>query len=155
MPKKIYEIELTKSEKEHLENLVSSGTQKARKLTRGRILLKANQKWTDKQICEALDVSRATVERTRQKYKNEGLEVAINGKGSTRQYERKVNGKEEAHLIALVCGSPPEGYAKWSMHLLAEKFVLLEQVEVESISHETGRQVLKKTSLSRGKIGNG
>jgi transposase len=155
MPKKIYEVELSASERDHLENIVSSGTEKARKLTRARILLKADDGWTDPQIQAALDVSRPTVERVRRKYVVEGLNAALNRKKPNREYERKIDGRDEAHLIALVCGDPPAGYAKWSMRLLAERFVALEQVEVETVSHETIRQVLKKMNLSPGKTNNG
>lgn len=155
MPKKIYEVELSASERNHLENIVSSGTEKARKLTRARILLKADEGWTDPQIQAALDVSRPTVERVRRKYVIEGLNAALNRRKPDREYERKIDGRDEAHLIALVCGDPPEGYAKWSMRLLAERFVALEQVEVETVSHETVRQVLKKMNLSLGKTNNG
>jgi len=155
MPKKIYVVELSASEREHLENIVSTGTEKARKLTRARILLKADEGWTDPQIQAALDVSRPTVERVRRKYVMAGLNAALNRKKPDREYERKIDGRDEAHLIALVCGDPPEGYAKWSMRLLAERFVALEQVEVETVSHETVRQVLKKMNLSLGKTNNG
>ena len=155
MPKKIYEVELSASERDHLENIVSSGTEKARKLTRARILLKADEGWTDPQIQAALNVSRPTVERVRRKYVMEGLTAALNRKQPDREYERKIDGRDEAHLIALVCGDPPDGYAKWSMRLLAERFVALEHVEVETVSHETVRQVLKKMNLSPGKTNNG
>jgi len=150
MPAKKYKIKLEKSEREHLENITSSGTEKARKLTRARILLKANEGWTDQQIQEALNVSRPTIERVRKNYVEKGLAAAINRKASSRQYERKLDGREEAQLIALVCGPPPEGRARWSLRLMAEKLVALEQVEIETISHETVRQVLKKTNLSPG-----
>ena len=155
MPKKIYDVELSASERDHLENIVSTGTEKARKLTRARILLKADEGWTDPQIQAALDVSRPTVERVRRKYVTEGLNAALNRKQPDRDYQRKIDGRDEAHLIALVCGDPPEGYAKWSMRLLAERFVDLEQVAVETVSHETVRQTLKKMNLSPGKTNNG
>lgn len=155
MPKKMYLVELSESERDHLENIVSTGTEKARKLTRARILLKADEGWTDPQIQAALDVSRPTVERVRRKYVTEGLSAALNRKKPDRDYQRKIDGRDEAHLIALVCGDPPEGYAKWSMRLLAKHFVELEQVEVETVSHETVRQVLKKMNLSPGKTSNG
>jgi transposase len=155
MPKKIYDVHLSTSERDHLENIISSGTENARKLTRSRILLKADENWLDKEICAALDVGRATVERIRRRYVEEGLNIALNGRKTTRQYNRKVDGRDEAHLIALVCGAPPEGRANWSLRLLAEKFVVLEETTVESISHETVRQVLKKTNLSLGKTKNG
>ncbi len=151
MPAKKYKVKLEKSEREHLENITSSGTEKVRKLRRVRILLKADEGWTDQEIQEALDVSRPTIERVRKNYAEKGLAAAINRKASTCQYKRKLDGREEAHLIALVCGAPPEGRARWSLRLIAEHFVALEQVELESISHESIRQVLKKMNLSHGK----
>ena len=145
--KKVYEVELSQAERDHLKNLVSTGTQKARKLTRARILLKADEGWSDEAISQALDVGIATVGRVRQRYVKEGLDRAINDKPRTRQYERKIDGKTEAHLVALACGEPPEGYARWSLRLLAEELVKLEQVPLTSVSHETVRQGLKKNDL--------
>jgi transposase len=153
--KKVYEVKLSCPERDHLINLISSGTENARKLTRGRILLKADEDWTDDLISQALDVGIATVGRIRRKYAEGGLDNALNRQPSRRQYERKIDGKSEAHLVALVCGEPPEGYAHWTLRLLADRLVKLEQVEVESVSHETIRQVLKKTTLSPGKTSNG
>jgi transposase len=153
--KQEYQVKLSQSERDHLENLVSTGTEKARKLTRARILLKADEGWADKEIAKALDVGSATVGRIRRRYAREGLDSALNRKKSRRQYERKLDGADEAHLIALACGEPPAGYARWSLRLLSERLVSLEQVEVESVSHETVRQVLKKTNLSLGGTSNG
>jgi transposase len=153
--KKVYEVNLSESERNHLDNLVSTGVEKARKLTRARILLKANEGWTDKQIRRALNVGQATVGRVRKRYTEGGMDASINRKLTTRQYRRKIDGQAEAHLIALVCGDPPEGYARWSLRLLSERLVALEQVEIDSVSHETVRQTLKKTNLSPGRTNNG
>lgn len=153
--KKIYEVKLSEAERDHLKNLVSTGTEKARKLTRSRILLKADEGWPDEAISQALDVGIATVGRVRQRYVEDGLERVLHGKPRCRQYERKIDGNSEAHLIALTCGEPPAGYGRWSLRLLARELVKLEQVELETISHETVRQVLKKTILSRGSNNNG
>jgi transposase len=153
--KQKYQVKLSQSEREHLENLVSTGTERARKLTRARILLKADAGWIDKEIVKALDVSQPTVGRIRMRYATEGLDSALNRKKSGRQYERKIDGADEAQLIALACSEPPEGYARWSLRLLSERLVALEQVEIESVSHETVRQVLKKTNLSPGRTSNG
>ena len=150
MSKKLYEVKLGQSERDYLIDLTTKGEEKARKLTRARILLKADEKWTDQEISLALDVGTATVERVRKRYSESGLEVALNGKASTRVYSRLIDGHNEAFLIALVCGNPPEGYAGWTLRLLAEELVKLEEVELESISYETVRQVLKKTNLSLG-----
>ncbi len=153
--KKIYEVNLSQGEGDHLKNLVSAGVEKTRKLTRARILLKASEGWTDEQIHEALDVGQATVGRIRKRYAEEGLEVALNRRPTSRQYERKIDGKTEAYLIAMTCGDAPAGYARWSLRLLSERLVALEEVEIESVSHETIRQALKKTNSNHGKISNG
>jgi len=150
-----HQVKLSQSERDHLRNLVSSGTGNARKLTRARILLKADAGWVDKEIAKALDVGQGTVGRIRKRYASDGLEIALNRQAPRRQYERKIDGAAEAQLIALTCSEPPEGYARWSLRLLSEQLVALEQVEIESVSHETVRQVLKKTNSSLGKTSNG
>jgi len=153
--KKTYVVNLSQAEREHLENIVSSGVEQARKLTRARILLKADHDWTDKEISNALDVGSATVERIRKRCAEEGMTAALERKKSSRQYESKIDGETEAHLIALACGAPPEGRASWTLSLLSDRLVKLEQVELESVSYETVRKALKKTNLNRGKISNG
>ena len=125
------------------------------KLARARILLKADDGWKDEQIVQAPDVSRPTVERTRKRFVQEGFEVALNGRPRQRIYEHKLDGKAEAHLIALACSEPPEGHARWTLRLLAERFVQLEQVEVDSVSYETVRRVLKKVRSNPGSRNNG
>ena len=153
--KQEYQVKLSQSERDHLENLISAGTEKARKLTRARILLKADAGWTDEQTAKALDVGMTTIGRIRKRHATEGLSAALNRKPTRRQYERKIDGAAEAQLIALTCGEPPTGYARWSLRLLSERLVTLEQVEIESVSHETVRQVLKKTNSSLGRTSNG
>ena len=153
--KQIYEVKLSQSEQDHLENLISRGKEKARKLTRARILLKANEGWSDPEIVRALDVGTATIERVRKQYVDEGLDSALNRKPTSRQQERKIDGAAEAHLIALACSEPPAGSARWTLQLLADRMVALEQVAIESVSKETVRRALKKTSLSLGRINNG
>lgn len=150
-----YIVTLTQEERDSLRQMLSAGKERARKLTRARILLKADENWTDEAIHQALDVSISTIERTRRRFVEEGLEAALNRRPSTRQYERKLDGNAEAHLIALACSSPPAGRKHWSLRLLAEKLVTLEQVDVDSVSHETVRQTLKKTNLSLGRRSSG
>ncbi len=142
--RKKYIVKLTAKEKEQLRMLLSSGKERVRKLTRARILLKANEGWTDRSICVALDVSRPTVERTRRRFVEEGFEASLSHRSPRRVYERRLDGDAEAYLIALACSSPPEGRERWTLRLLAERLVMLEQVDVESVSYETVRQVLKK-----------
>ena len=105
---------------------------------------------------ECIDFREQFFQRTAAtQYFEKGLEYAINCKPSSRQYERKIDGKTEAHLIALSCGNPPAGYADWTLRLLADRVVKLEQVEIETISHETVRQVLKKSASNHGSRSNG
>jgi transposase len=98
----------------------------------------------DPEIVEALGCGRASVERVRKRFVEEGLDAALSPKPSLRVYERKLDGKAEAHLIALTCGAPPEGRSRWTLRLLSDQMVVLEHVE--SVSYETVRRVLKKTS---------
>lgn len=153
--KQRYEVNLSQSEQDHLENLLSRGKEKARKLTRARILLKANEGWSDPEIVRALDVGTATIERVRKQYVEEGLDGALNRKATSRQQERKIDGATEAHLIALACSEPPAGAARWTLQLLADGLVALEQVELAAVSKETVRRALKKTNLSLGRRNNG
>ena len=142
--RKKYIVKLTVDEKEQLRVLLSSGKERVRKLTRARILIKANEGWTDRSICVALDVSRPTVERTRRRFVEEGFESSLSHRSPRRDYERRLDGDAEARLIALACSSAPEGRGRWTLRLLAQRLVMLEQVDVESVSYETVRQVLKK-----------
>jgi hypothetical protein len=108
------------------------------------ILLKADEGWKDEDIHRALDVSIPTIGRVRLRFVEEGLEAALNCLPPTRRYERKLDGKAEAYLIALACSPPPEGRKRRSLRLLAERLVTLEQLGIDSVSHETVRQVFKK-----------
>jgi transposase len=143
---KKYVVTLTEEERQYLRQMLSGGEEKVRKLARARILLKANEGWTDEALGEALYSSVSTIERTRRRFVEEGLEAALNRRRSTRRYERKLDGNAEAHLVALACSAPPEGRERWTLRLLAEALVSLEQVDIDSVSHETVRQVLKKRS---------
>ena len=148
MPKK-YVVCLTEAEREHLEKLVRKGKAHARKLLYARLLLKADankDSWTDERIAEALEVSTATVARERRRFCEEGLEVALMPKKPGRPRRRVLDGRAEAHLIALACLDPPEGRERWSMRLLADRMV--ELGHVESVSYETVRRTLKKTASS-------
>lgn len=149
MPKKRYKVTLTVDEREYLRRLISNGKARAYKQRHARILLKADQGpqgeyWTDDEIQNALDVHHTTVERLRQRLVEEGLEAALTPKKQKNRKEKKLDGKAEAHLIAIACSPPPEGYVRWTLKLLADQLVALEIVD--SISPETVRQGLKKTS---------
>jgi transposase len=155
MPRKKYIVNLTEEERVRLKNMISAGQESARKLARARILLKADEGWTDATISQALDVGTATVGRVRQRCVEESLEAALNRRKPGRNYERKLDGQAEAHLIALACSKPPVGYGRWTLRLLADELVKLEQVELDSISHEAVRIALKKTNLNLGSRSNG
>ena len=147
---KKYRVTLTAEERQDLEALIHKGKGAARKLTRARILLKADASpeqgpsWTDEQIKDALDVGLVTIHRVRQSFVEEGLDATLWPRPRNRRYERKLDGEQEAHLIALACGKPPAGRARWTLRLLAERFVALGHVD--DVSHETVRQTLKKTN---------
>ena len=148
--KKKYPVILSETERDNLRSLIAAGTAPARKLTHARILLKADQSpegpgWVDDAVAEAVEVSQPTVSRVRKQYFEEGLEAAINRRPPNREYHRKLDGKQEARLVALACSEPPEGQARWSLRLLADKMVELEIVE-EDISYQTVRRTLKKTN---------
>jgi hypothetical protein len=150
---KRYRVTLTQEERDGLQKLVSAGKGAARKLTRARILLLADQSEggpsrADPEIVEALNCGRATVERVRKLFVEEGLEATLQPKPTTRNYERKLDGKAEAHLIALACGAPPNGRARWTLRLLGDRMVGLGHLD--SVAHETVRRTLKKTNLSLG-----
>jgi transposase len=148
---KKYVVRLTEEERTQIERLLRRGKAHARKLLYGRILLKADASgpdhWTDERIADAFEVSTATVARERQRYYEDGLEVALMPKKPGRPRRRVLDGRAEAHLIALSCSDPPEGRERWSMRLLADRMV--ELGHVDTVSYETVRRTLKKTSSSR------
>ena len=154
MPAKRYSVLLDQDQRDSLITLTTSGTASARKLTHARILLKADAgefgpAFLDKAIKAALDVSLSTIQRVRKTFALEGLEAAlIPRKPSQVSRPKKFDGEKEAHLIALACSDPPEGHACWTLRLLAEKMVELHHFS--SISHESIRQVLKKTNCVPG-----
>ena len=152
MPKK-YIVTLSDDERSELEKMIRSGKAPARKLMRARILLKADsaserEGWADADICRAVDVSAPTVWRTRKRFVEESFEAAVNSRRPGRHYKRKLDGDQEAHLIAIACSQPPEGRQRWTLRLLRTRMIELKLVE--SLSHETVREVLKKTSSSLG-----
>ena len=147
---KKYKVTLTEEEREELRQLIGKGKGAARKLLHARILLKADsqQEWSDQAISEALEVSISTIERVRERFVEEGLAAALERKAPRRVYQRKLDGEQEAHLVALVCSQPPEERGRWTLKLLAQKMVELDYVE--SIAPETIRQTLKKMNLNPG-----
>jgi transposase len=152
--KKKYKVTLAAEERNSLQELIAAGKAAARKLAHARILLKADAApegpaWTDARIADAVEVDVTTVERVRERLVEQGLDAALGRKKQDRpSRERKLDGEAEARLIAVACSAPPAGRARWTLRLLADRLVELEVVE--AVSHETVRQVLKKTSSSRG-----
>lgn len=150
---KKYRVTLTEAEREELGQLINTGKGAARKLLHARILLKADaseghEGWSDEAIHAALEVSVSTIERVRERFVEEGLAASLQRKATKREYKRKLDGGQEAHLVALVCGQPPEDRGRWTLKLLAQQMVELEYVD--SIAPETIRQTLKKMNSSHG-----
>jgi transposase len=151
---KKYIVTLTDEERQSLHELLSAGKAAAQKLAHARILLKAEAApdgpaWPDEQIAEALEMGLSTIARVRQRFVEQGLDAALGRKPQDRPSRpRKLDGAAEARLIALACSPPPPGRADWTMRLLADRLVELEVID--AVSHETVRQVLKKTNSSRG-----
>ncbi|HMF11810.1 MAG TPA: helix-turn-helix domain-containing protein [Gemmataceae bacterium] len=144
-------VRLTGEQRQALEKLATTGKGSAATITRARILLKADvdgDGWADDRIAAALDTSATTVARIRKKFVLQGLEAAVQRKRPAGRQYRKLDGAQEARLAALACGPPPEGQARWTMQLLADKLVELEVVR--SIDPATVCRTLKKTRSSRG-----
>ncbi len=150
---KQYIVRLPSEERLLLLDLISAGKAAARAQTHARILLKADAgpdgpAWIDTAIADALETSLRTVERVREAWVCEGLDAALYRKRPSAPRMRKLDGEQEAHLIAIACSPPPTGRARWTLRLLSERLVELEVVE--SIAPETVRQALKQTSSNRG-----
>ena len=149
---KKYMVTLTEAERDGLAAMISKGRADARKLAHARILLQADEAdggpaRTDADIAGALDTSTRTCERVRERFVEQGLEAALLPKPTKRVYARRLDGKQEARLVALACSGPPAGKARWTLRLLADELVELEVVD--AVSHETVRQTLKKTCSNR------
>ncbi len=146
---KRYVVRLSEEERGHLEGLLRRGKAHTRKLLYARILLKADAAeggpaWADERIADAFGTSAATVARERRRFSEEGLEVALMPKKPGKPRRRVLDGRAEARLVALSCSEPPEGRGSWTLRLLADRMV--ELGHVETLSHETVRRTLKKTS---------
>lgn len=150
MAKKIkYIVRLQVEERQQLHQLVNTGKRAAATILKAQVLLKADADgpaWSDPEIEEAFDVSLSTIHRVRQAFVEEGLEAALYRKKPTGRQYRKLDGAEEARLIAVACSKPPSGRSRWTLQLLADKLVELDVVD--SISRECVRNTLKKTTSS-------
>lgn len=151
---KKYVVTLTESEREELTGLTSKGTHSSQKILNALILLATDEgvhqtdRSTGEQIARVLNTSMRKIDRVKKRFVEQGLETALGRKKVSRVYKRKVDGDFEAHLVALSCSKPPEGFARWSLRLLADRVVELDYID--SVSHETVRGVLKKTKSSPG-----
>lgn len=142
---KKYIVKLTSTERKQLKEIIAKGKAAAYKIKHANILLKADASWSDEKIARAFDCNVNTPRNVRQRFVEHGLEAALERKKQAAPSREKIlDGKGEAHLIALSCSQPPEGRARWTLHLLADK--LIELQVVDSVSHETVRRTLKKMS---------
>ena len=153
MANKRYIIELTSEEKKQLKKLIRTGKIAAYRQRHARILLLADEasyleRMTDEQIAKAASCGIATIERLRKRFVEDGFEAALERHKSSRRYDSKLDGDGQAHLIALACGQPPDGFKRWTLRLLADKMVQLDYCN--SLSYQTVRRTLKKTNLNLG-----
>ena len=151
---KRYKVTLNLDEREELKTITSKGSHKSQKVINALILLNCdegefqNSRSKNADIVDILHISMKKIDRVKKRFVEEGLDIALNGHKGQRVYQRKADGNLEAHLVALSCSEPPEGFTRWSLRLLADKAVELSYVD--SISYETIRRVLKKTKLNLG-----
>jgi len=151
---KKYIVTLTKDERETLGRLTSKGKHRSQKILNALILLGCDEGEyqkkcsTNEVMANVLNISMRKIDRVKKRFVIEGFDIALNGKKGTRIYAKIADGDFEAHLVALSCSEAPEGFARWSLRLLADKVVELNYID--SISHETVRRILKKTKSSLG-----
>ena len=154
-----YLVTLTEEERIELKSISSKGKHRSQKVLNALILLGCDEgsfqqkRSINQDIATVLNVSMKKIDRLKKRFVEKGLEIALNGTKGQRAYEKKADGEFEAHLVALSCSDPPEGHRRWSLRLLADTVVELQYIE--TVSHETIRQVLKKTSSSLGKKSTG
>jgi len=156
---KKYIVTLTMDERKKLSAIASKGKHKSQKVINSLILLGCDEgefqdkRCPNKEIAQVLNISMKKIDRVKKKFVEEGLSVALEGKKSSRVYQKIVDGDFEAHLVALSCSEPPQGFARWSLRLLADKAVELNYID--NVSHETVRRVLKKMKLNLGSVKGG
>lgn len=149
-----YKVTLLQDERGDLEAITRRGSHRSQKVINALILLNCDegafntQRLRGEDIATALRISMRKIDRVKKRFVEEGLDAALGRRPSSRVYQSKTDGEFEAHLVALSCGDPPKGYARWSLRLLADRAVELEYID--SVSYETVRRVLKKTNSSRG-----
>ncbi len=147
-------VTLTEEERNYLTELSSKGKHRTQKILNALTLLACDEgphqqkRSKNEEIARVLNTSMRKIDRVKKRFVVDGLDVALHGKKGSRVYAKKADGDFEAHLVALSCSEPPEGFSRWTLRLLAEKVVELDYID--SISHETVRRVLKKTNLNLG-----
>ena len=150
---KLYKVTLLASERGDLKAITHKGSHQSQKVINALILLNCDEsefnehRTKGEDVANILRISMRKVDRVKKRFVEEGLEVALGGRQGQRNYERKTDGEFEAHLIAMSCGAPPKGFARWSLRLLADRAVELEYIDC--VSYETVRRVLKKTKSNR------
>jgi transposase len=147
-----YLVDLTEEERGHLLDVIHKGKTTARRVARAHILLRASVGATDEEIAETLHLGLSTVHRTRQRFVDDGLTVALNEQSRSGS-PPALTGKQAAFLVALACSTPPAGRHRWTLKLLADRFVELRQIDM--ISPDTVGRVLKKTTSNLGNAKNG
>ncbi len=151
---KLYKVTLLAGEREELEAITHKGSHPSQKVINALILLNCDEgefndhRTRGEDVANILRICMRKVDRIKKRFVEEGLDAALGRKPSQRSYEHKADGEFEAHLVALSCGEPPKGFARWSLRLLADRAVALEYID--SVSHETVRRMLKKTKSNRG-----
>jgi hypothetical protein len=152
---KKFTVTLTQEERVDLKQIASKGKHKSQKVINSLILLGCDEgsyqetRSTSEEISRILKTSMRKIDRVKKRFVVDGLDVALNGRKGSRIYVKKADGDFEAHLVALSCSDPPEGFSRWSLRLLADKVVELNYID--AISHESIRRILKKTNLNLGK----
>jgi len=145
---KKYKVTLTEEERSELKTLTSKGSHRSQKVLNALILLNCDEgefqdeRLINEMVASVLQISMKKIDRVKKRFVEEGFDIALNGRKGERVYAKKADGDFEAHLVALSCTEPPEGFARWSLRLLADRVVELNYID--SISHETVRRVLKK-----------
>jgi transposase len=156
---KKYIVTLTEDERENLGVLTSKGKHRSQKILNALILLGCDEgefqkkRSTNKEISKVLNISMKKIDRVKKRFVEDGLDITLNGRKRSRIYAKKTDGDFEAHLVALSCSDPPDGFARWSLRLLADRIVELDYID--SVSHETIRRVLKKMKLNLGSVKGG
>ena len=156
---KRYKVTLQKEEREHLEAITRKGSHQSQRIVNALVLLNCDEGELNErhargeELAKILRISMRKIDRVKRRFVEEGLEAALGSRQGQRVHERKADGDFEAHLVALSCSKPPQGFARWSLRLLADRAVELQYID--SVSHETIRRVLKKTKSSPGERSDG